>query len=359
MPTRIISGKNAVADNTALLSKFGKSVLIVTSPSSRKNGALDDVLHALDQQGIKNHIVDNVRPNPSVASFTGAHEIIKKAGADFIIGIGGGSPLDAAKAYAVLGANDMPPMRLFDNAWLKSPLPIVAIPTTAGTGSEVTPYSILTIEEETMKRSFAGPDIFPKLCFLDAAYTATLPRSVCVDTAVDFLTHAVEGYLCTGASPLSDALAVEAMSVFAAELPNIERGDLSCDSRQRLLYASSVAGMVISQTRTIGLHAMGYALTTVRDIPHGRANGLLLAEFLKVMQPGCRDKIKTVLGLLGMKGIDGVANMIKRLFDDKNVFTADEIERFTVLTAANSAARPNPVALSRGDVRDIFAKSLL
>lgn len=208
MPTRIIYGAGSIkAEAESLV--LGKKALIVTGRKSAKaSGALDDVLAALSTDYV---IFDQVENNPRVDTTVRGGKLARDSGCDFVIAIGGGSPLDAAKAIAVLAVNDVEPLTLYTDGWSNKALPIAAVPTTAGTGSEVTQYAVLTIDEEETKKGLRGPDLFPTKAFLDPKYTQSLPLDVTVDTAVDALSHLVEGYLSNRASPMSCSRGVKDM----------------------------------------------------------------------------------------------------------------------------------------------------
>jgi len=281
MPTKIFIGKNCIKDNAGEMKILGKRAFVVTGKSSAKaNGSLACVQTALKANGIEYIVFDRILSNPSIELVREAAQTARAAGVDFIIGIGGGSPMDAAKAIAVLAANDVDDTLLFSGPYLKPVLPIVAVPTTAGTGSEVTQYSILTDNRLQTKSSIANEVIFPKIAFLDASYTQHLPFSVTVNTAIDALSHAIEGTLSTKSNSISNLLAAESIAIIGKCLPRLT-GEVSFAVREQLLYASMLAGIVIAHTGTTALHSMGYSLTYFHEIDHGRANGLLMYEYLK------------------------------------------------------------------------------
>ena len=167
MPVKVIMGKDCVRQNTNLFKKGWKKALIVTGKRSAKiNGAQDDICHALSACGIQWELFDDVEPNPSVGNVRLGAKAAIEANADVIIGIGGGSPMDAAKAIAFLAVNPVDDDALFQAAFEVEPLPVIAVPTTAGTGSEVTQYSIITVPEEKTKKNLSHPTLFPVIAFL-------------------------------------------------------------------------------------------------------------------------------------------------------------------------------------------------
>ncbi|MGN1116339.1 MAG: iron-containing alcohol dehydrogenase, partial [Candidatus Ornithomonoglobus sp.] len=173
MPTKITVGTNAVKENTADLILGTRAMIVTGKSSGKKSGALDDVTDALTQNNIPYLIYDKIENNPTIESTAEGGAAARGFGADFLIGIGGGSPLDAAKAIAVYAVNepkdgsDFELYDIFNGSYKNKPLPMAGIPTTAGTGSEATPYSILTLHRDKNKKSFSSPDVFYKTAFID------------------------------------------------------------------------------------------------------------------------------------------------------------------------------------------------
>ena len=220
MPTRVIFGRICIARHGALFGAFGKKALLVTGASSAKeNGAQKDVTDALKAAGADYLVFDKVMSNPTIPCVYAGAAAAREQGADFIVAIGGGSPMDAGKAIALLAAQDVAPEDLFSGNYQHKVLPTVFVPTTAGTGSEVTQYSILTDDAAQSKTSISSPLIFPALAFEDAKYTERLPVRTTVYTAVDALSHLAEGMLSSRASPLSDTLAETGTRLSAVCLP--------------------------------------------------------------------------------------------------------------------------------------------
>ena len=300
VPVRIVSGADCVKKNFALLRSLGNRALIVTGKSSAKNGALEDAIYALNMNGQKYTVFDSVPNNPTLECVEEGAALAVRSGADFVVAIGGGSPMDAAKAIAMLAVQGAPE-GLFSHPITHNVLPMAHIPTTAGTGSEVTPYAIITNDEKQTKTSISAPSLFPVLAFLDGKYMASLPQNVTVNTALDALSHAVEGMLSVRASLFTDALARESIRLLMGEYDNLLKANYTAQSRQNLLYASTLAGMVIANTGTTAVHGMGYSLTYFHGVPHGRANGLLLPAFLSQCRERCPERVKEIYSALGME----------------------------------------------------------
>lgn len=353
--TRAIFGDNCVIENEMLFSQYGKKAFIVTGKSSAiESGALEDVCNVLTRRQIGYCIFNEIENNPTMENVSEAANEARKYGADFIIGIGGGSPLDAAKAIAVLAVNDISPVELYKNSFLNIPLPIIAIPTTAGTGSEVTPYSILTRKDIQIKMSFGNVDIFPKIAFLDARYTDSLPYETTVNTAVDALTHSIEGYICKRSTTASDLLAEKSIEQIGLCIDSLIKKDIKHEIREKLLYASMLGGMVISHTGTTILHGMGYSLTYFLDIAHGKANGLLLEKYLVFNYEEAKFKIDTILKLLNFSSLKELGNVMEALLGEMPKLMIEDIEMYAEKTINQRSALNNIREVSINDIVKIY-----
>lgn len=299
MPVHIVSGQDCVKKNAALLSSLGRRALVVTGKSSARNGALEDIAFAFNMNAQQYAVYDEVPPNPTVQCVKDGAGLAKDFGADFVVAIGGGSPMDAAKAIAMAARQEIQGS-IFAHAISGDVLPMAHIPTTAGTGSEVTPYAIITNDEKQTKTSISAPSLYPKFAFLDGKYMASLPQSITVNTALDAISHAVEGMLSVRAGALSDALARESLRLLLGQYSSLRAGSYTPQARQALLYGSTLAGMVIANTGTSPVHGMGYSLTYYHQVPHGRANGLLLPAFLRKCEEKIPQRMAEIYAALGM-----------------------------------------------------------
>ena len=360
MPTKVIVGQRCVLENQDALIK-GQHALIVTGKSSgKKSGALDDVITVLKNHKIPYHVYDKVENNPEINDMVAGGNFARECGADFIIAIGGGSPLDAAKAIAVYAVNTsddgFAPYDIFSGKYKNKPLPMVAIPTTAGTGSEVTPYSILTLHKEQTKRSFSCEDTFFKAAFIDGRYTKNLPLQVARNTAVDAMCHLIEGYTNKKASPSSDYMALEGLRIIGKHLGVLESGSFDVDSCTELLWASTLGGIVISQTGTTIVHSMGYELTYLKDIPHGLANGYLLYEYLKRIPS---ERVEDCLDALGICTLEKLKAYLEKILPRVADFSEGELIEWSKISieAKNVASCPYPV--TRELEIEIYKNSLL
>jgi alcohol dehydrogenase class IV len=333
LPTKIVTGRNCVLEQCGLLKELGTRALIVTGKCSAKaNGSYNDLVRALAANGQSHVLYDRVMSNPTIECVFEAGDLARRERCDFVVAIGGGSPMDTGKLAAGLAAQDVRRSDLFSTAFVKA-LPVAAIPTTAGTGSEVTATAVVTNPAAESKTSVVSPLFFPRCAFLDAAYTEGLSREVTINTAVDALTHAVEGMLSVKASALSNALARESVGAIMACLPDLEApGVIPPATREKLLVAATLGGMVIANTGTTAVHPMGYKLTYFKNIDHGRANGILLGHYLKVLEKKDlalkTNRVKEVVAALKVGSLDDFTGMLERLFGRPEPIALSDLEGY-------------------------------
>ena len=311
MPTQVFSETDCIAKHAEKLASLGSHALIVTgNRSSKLNGSLDDVISALSEYSVSYTVFDKVEENPSVETVMSARDMGIECGADFVIGIGGGSPLDAAKAVALMIKNNEKSWEFLYEAADSSALPLAAVPTTCGTGSEVTGVAVLTRHDLKTKVS-AKHKIFPNVAFIDGKYLLSAPKKIIVNTAIDALSHLIESVVNTLADTYSD------MSVFAglkewAECRRYIEGEseLTTAAAMRLMNASALAGMSIAQTGTTIPHSLSYMLTYGAGIPHGAAVGAFQGKYLKYADAARR---KAVLDAIGFGDTDELGAYISKL----------------------------------------------
>ena len=356
MPTKIIAGRNCLVKNSKMLRKYGTQCLIVTGfKSSKLNGSLEDSILALENENIKFTIFDKVEENPSLETIEKAYRDNLDKNIDFILAVGGGSAIDAAKAMAILFKNQISAKEILSLKDLEG-IPVIAVPTTAGTGSETTPYSILTLHEEGTKRNI-GQSIFPQIAFLDARYTLNMPYTITTSTAADVFTHLTEGYLNTNANLISDTLAEKGLQLFGECLNSLRLKDCSIEVREKLLLASSLAGMVISQTGTGLPHSMGYPLTYEKGLPHGIANAILYPGYLRIFKN--TEKLQKLLALIRVDSIDALSEALIEILDFHISLTDKEIKKYVEGILSNEKKLKNhPERVTRDDLVFIY-KSIL
>ena len=346
IPTKLIMEPDCVRKNAGALAPLGKKALLVTGARSAKaNGAQNDVAAALAENGQSWELFDRVPANPAVDCVYEGASMAKAGGADFVIGIGGGSAMDAAKAVALLACENIPKTEIFKGGYKKR-LPLCCVPTTAGTGSETTQYVILTNDAAQTKTSLASPTLFPDLALLDSKYLATLSQSTMTNTVLDAFSHSVEGFLSKRASPLTDALALEAIGVIADCFPALQAFCLTDADREKLLYASMLGGMVIAHTGTVAVHSMGYSLTCFKHIDHGRANGLLLPAYLCFAGRQYPERVAALIRAARVPDVLALDETLAALLGPREMITPAEIEAFSAIAVraknmANGVAMPS------------------
>ena len=322
MPTKVYLEKGCVRKHAKELASFGTKAMIVTGRnSSKKNGSLNDVTAALNEEGTSYIIFDEIEENPSVETVMKAAAVAIEEHVEFIIGLGGGSPMDAAKAIALMAANPAEEASLLYESRNMPALPVVAVPTTAGTGSEVTPYSILTLHDEKTKRSISHR-IFPVLALADYSYIAFASREIMVCTAIDALAHLIESYLNTKTNIYNRMTTEYGLRLWGSIKNVLLTSDCPKDSEcQTMMLASTVAGMAIAHTATSFPHGLSYYLTYEYNIPHGNAVGVFLPAFLDVFED--KEQVKRLLTLLGFKNLKAFTKYIDDLFEIVTITESD------------------------------------
>lgn len=297
LPTEILFAEGAFGRLPHAAHRLGSRPLLVTGKHfARQSGLIDRALSLCPNA----EVFDGVEENPAAATCEAGASRCTEARCDVIIGLGGGSAIDAAKAIAVLATN---PGRCLDytgrEKFSAPPLPILAIPTTAGTGSEVTPYAVISDSENRRKRTIAGAALFPRIALLDPQLTWSLPQSVTLASGLDALSQAIEGYYSVQATPITDTLALEACRLIRHWLPYAVAARDFTEARAAMLHASLLAGIVIAHTGTTLVHGMGYYYTMEHGIPHGIANALLLAPVLRHTARHAPQRIANLAAALG------------------------------------------------------------
>ena len=267
------------------------NVLFVTDKGLRNLGLCDNALQSLEAANIKVTVFEDVEADPSQSTLKSAVSAGRDAGATSVVGFGGGSSLDVAKLAALLlGAGED-----LEEAWgvglAKGPrLPLVLVPTTAGTGSEVTPVSIITVGEEE-KRGVSSPVILPDIAVLDADLTLGLPASITAATGVDAMVHAIEAYASANANnnPLSRILAREALRLLGANIRTVVTEPGNVEARGAMLLGSMLAGQAFANSPVAAVHALAYPIGGTFHVPHGLSNALVLPHVLRFNAPDAYD----------------------------------------------------------------------
>ena len=358
MPTKIIVGKGCIGANSQLLRAMGKKAYIITGRhSAKQSGALDAIREALKVEGIDYCVFGAIEENPSLETLECAKNKGLEAQVDFVIGIGGGSPLDASKGIAVMLAHqELGAHNLIGDTPLDG-LPVIAIPTTAGTGSEVTPYAIFTDHKAQTKRNF-GHRIFPQIAYLDASYMMAMPDSVTIQTAVDAFSHLAESYLNVKSNLMSELFVEKGIRLWADCLGALQNKTFTYEVREKLLLASTFAGMAITQTGTSLPHTMGYGLTYHKGMPHGIANAVLYGAYFRSFKDQTR--VQQIIEWLGLKNQEAFEETLTRLIGAPDCSVTDEeIKLYTKETMVNKAKlMSHPEEVTEESIYKLYKASL-
>lgn len=357
MPTWIIQGPNCVIEHSHRMKRWGKKALIVTGVTSSKiNGSLEDVIAALEKENIRYKLFDGIDEHPSIEDIQEAFNSNEHENIDFIIGLGKGTPIDAAKAIGVLFRNrGITAQEAFNMKNLRS-IPIIAIPTTAGTGSEVTPYSIITNQQLRIKKDF-GQESFPKVAYLDARYIYTQDFSSILNNAFDAFSHLVEGYLNLNATLISDIIAEKGFALYGSLKQAFLRQRLSTEQIDTLLTTSTMGGMVIAQTGTSLPHALGYVLTYEKGIPHGLATAAMYKGYLTQHKDSA--KLSRMLAILGFASTQGLLDFIDSIIDYRLDLSEEEILTYTKNVLNNQGKLKNhPERVTSAQIAEMYQKAV-
>jgi len=313
MPTKVYFDDNCIIKNADVFKK-GTCAMVVTGRNSAfKNGSYEDVIKALEIAGVKHVLFNEIEENPSVETIFKARDIAIENNVDLFIGIGGGSPMDASKAISLCAKNpELDEIAMFSRGE-NDFYPVICVPTTAGTGSEVTQYSVLTRHSVKTKQSIPRV-LFPSVALLDAKYLSSMSRNTMINTAVDTLAHLIESHLNTKNSILSGMLSEKGLRLWGAIKDKILNGTLCSEDYKTLLLASTLGGMAIAITGTSLPHALSYKITYEQGHAHGKAVGYYLSWYMRVYKD-C-NAVNDVLGYLGLNSIDEFKNMILPVIKD-------------------------------------------
>ena len=282
MPTRILTGIGILQKHRDVFSKLGKRAYVITSRSSgRLSGALDDLLDIFKEYGIGYVVFDQISQNPTVVSCIEAGRNANDFEADFIVGVGGGSVLDASKTAAVVAANpELTEELIYRQTWDSKPIPLILIGTTAGTGSEVTYVSVMT-NKDGIKKSIHNDDLYARYAFGDPDYTVSMPEHVRISTAIDALAHLLESYFNNNANDISRAYSIQGVRLLYPKLKLLaECQELTDEDREAIYDASILGGLAINTTGTVFCHTLGYYFTERYHLLHGFACALFTNELL-------------------------------------------------------------------------------
>ncbi|WP_424924801.1 iron-containing alcohol dehydrogenase [Bacillus safensis] len=351
------------------------SIFILTQPSIVSLGYADHIKRELAKKGIASEISTEIKPEPTEENIEDVFHTFLRGEHDAIIGIGGGSVLDAAKILAVLKTNDQPISALVGtNLVKKRGVPTILIPTTSGTGSEVTPNAIVTFPEKELKIGVVSPHLLPDLVILDPALTLNLPKSITAATGMDAFTHALESYISNKANPFSDMFALESMRLISGSIQEAYHHGDNMKARENMLVGAMYGGMALTSAGTAAVHAMAYPLGGKYKISHGVANSMLLPHVTAFNADHIIDRLEHVARAIGLAGAHTKQELAEHVIRQIEEWTADlhipqQLKAFGVskedvpalAQAASEVKRlmdNNPKPMSVSDIEQVYMKLL-
>lgn len=349
IPASIAYKSGAINGLASLLKDAGiHKALVVTDPGIAKAGFLDIMNEVLTAGDIAFKIFQDVEPNPSVDTVDKGAAIFDEFEFQGVIALGGGSPMDTAKAIAVKVTNNgnIPDYEGIDT-FKNDPLPVVAVPTTAGTGSEVTPFAVITDRANKYKLTIISQRIIPKIAMLDPGLISRLPASIASSTGLDALTHAIEAYVSLFSSPYSDAFAEKAIELIGRNLRLFVANRKNEEAAGGMLVASLFAGLAFTHARLGNAHAMAHPLGGYFDVPHGIANAVLLPYIMDYNRIANPEKFSRIAKLMGEEATpQGAVNAVRKLNLDLGI--PEKLSNFGVKNDAVSAMTED--AMKSGNV---------
>ena len=349
-----------------------KKALVTSTPDLFEFKVATKVTELLNAAGIAYEVYDGIKPNPTIENVTAGVEACKAAGADVIVAVGGGSPIDTSKAIATIITNpEFADVRSLEGlAPTKNPcLPIIAVTTTSGTAAEVTINYVITDVEKNRKFVCVDPHDIPIVAIVDPDMSASMPTGLCAATGMDALVHAVEGYITKGAWELTDMLHLKAIEIIGRSLRSAVAGDYA--GREAMSLGQYIAGMGFSNVGLGIVHSMAHPLSAVYDIPHGKACAMLLTAVLKFNAPATGEKYREIARVMGVPDVDGMdqetyrqaaIDVIQKLADDVGIpksLSEAGVKRedipFLAESAFNDACTPgNPRDASKEEIIAIY-----
>ncbi|CAJ0684619.1 Long-chain-alcohol dehydrogenase 1 [Ralstonia mannitolilytica] len=376
----IVHGAGSLAllpEKLALLDVPVKRIALITQPAMEQNGVIGRVVQALATRDIEARIVRGVEPEPTIENVEAVfREQIAPFAPDVILSIGGGSVLDAAKLFAVRLTNNAPLREWLGIDLIKRPgIPLVLVPTTAGTGSEVTPNAIVTLPDEELKVGIVSRHLLPQLVILDAELTFGLPKPITAATGIDAFVHSLESYISTKANPVSDMFAMESMRLIGANLVEAYQNGHSVKAREAMMLGSMYGGLALTAAGTAAVHALAYPLGGMFGVTHGVANAMLLPHVMAFNKDAIVARLANVARALDISrhGDDdetAADALIERLTEwtevvqipqDLRQFGVSESHLDALAEAASKVKRllgNNPKPLSHADIKAIYQRLL-
>ena len=340
--------------------------LLIVDPGIQHAAWLKEILESIGQAGLACQRFDEVKPNPKDEDVYEAASLIKE-NVGIVIAIGGGSTIDTAKGAALMAAY---PGKISDYAgWGLVPgpvLPLIVIPTTAGSGSEVTSWAVITDTTSHTKLAIGDPHLAPRVAIVDPVLTMTLPAGLTAATGMDALTHSIEAYICSLSNPINDLLALESIRLVAANLRSaVNQGD-DLKAREAMMLASTLGGIAINNADVAGVHCLSEGMGSLYDAPHGLLNAILLPYFMAIWLNGCLDRFAHIAEAFGApanpkEAVYQVVAMNRSLklpgLVDVGVKQSD-LARLAKMAEANVSNSSNPIPMTAADYLGILERAI-
>lgn len=345
--------------------KYGKKALIVSGRKSIfKSGVYDRIAKTLSATGMEYVSYCGVHPEPDTVDVEEGAQLCRKEGCDCILAVGGGSAMDTGKVIAVLAANGGSVRDYFgEKEYGNEPLPVVAVPTTCGTGSEVTRFAVIVDREGRTKKTVSSEKIIPKMSILDASLLDTLPHNLIMATGMDAFSHSAESLLSSKADYISKLYATESLNLLWRYIPAAYANPGDAEPKEKIFLASLLAGFALNKTGTIIVHGMGYSLTIKYNVHHGTANAVLLPYvFAHLKENGYAEEISVLEDIWGdtVKLKDFVKSIgLPSALKDVGV-TPDDIEDLADLSVAGTqrSLKNMKINMNRDDFRKILQNAM-
>ena len=376
MGTRIEFGIGRIGLLTAILRKagFGRRILLVTDPGVEQAGLVAPVIEALQTSGYEVAVFNQVAPNPRDIDCEAGAEAFRNFAADSVIAIGGGSAMDTAKSIALLSQTGGKVAEYVDGLKVYERVaPLACIPTTAGTGSEVTRSAVITESATHRKMTLKHALLRPVLALLDPALTLSVPPSVTSATGVDALVHAIEGYTCKRSSPITQAFGAAAMKVIVPALPQVMENPGDVQARSDMLQGSLLAGLCFGASDVAAVHCLAEALGGLYDTPHGLANAVFLPHVLRFNVTGHEEIHAELSRIMGFatadtKAAEAADNLVRSItkwvkslgipnLRELPKVRTEDFDELVELAYANGSTPSNVREVSREDYREILMQA--
>lgn len=315
-PTKIIFGVNSL-DKVGYISKsYGKKALIVSGKNSmQKYGVLKKISNHLEKEKIQKVNFYGISSNPKSNEINEAINLIKSEKCDLIISVGGGSTIDAAKAISI--GNNYNSIEEIIGKTLDSKInsiPVIAIPTTAGSGAEVTKGAIITDTKRKFKSGIRGNQIFPRVAIIDPYLTLTMPKDVTIDTGFDTLTHAVESYIAKKSNPLTDLYAEQTIKIISGNLKKVISNPQDLEARTNMSYASLLGGINIANASSCLPHRLQQAMGSIYEVSHGKGLAAVYPAWLKEEYNFAKEKLDKISSMFGNeKGVTPILKFMEKI----------------------------------------------